>query len=130
MWLRTLVGLLLGLAAVGVVAFYREGISQREVLASLHGVALEPLLVAATGALILMALQSLRWWIVMRPLLNLSYGQAFRAMMVGFFFNVLLPARGGDLLRVQYLGKRTGISRAKLLGTPAGPGSSVVDQFP
>jgi uncharacterized membrane protein YbhN (UPF0104 family) len=38
-------------------------------------------------------------------------------MMVGFFFNVLLPARGGDLLRVQYLGRRTGISRAKLLGT-------------
>jgi uncharacterized membrane protein YbhN (UPF0104 family) len=36
---------------------------------------------------------------------------------VGFFFNVLLPARGGDLLRVQYLGRRTGISRAKLLGT-------------
>jgi len=38
-------------------------------------------------------------------------------MMVGFFFNVVLPARGGDLLRVQYLGKRTGVSRAKLLGT-------------
>jgi len=49
--------------------------------------------------------------------LDLRYGQAFRAMMVGFFFNVLLPARGGDLLRVQYLGKRTGLSRAKLLGT-------------
>jgi hypothetical protein len=53
----------------------------------------------------------------MRPVLGLRYGQAYRAMMVGFFFNVLLPARGGDLLRVQYLGKRTGVSRAKLLGT-------------
>jgi uncharacterized membrane protein YbhN (UPF0104 family) len=98
------------------VVFYL-GISQKELVGSLHDVAQEPLLVAAGGALILMALQSLRWWIVMRPLLDLSYGQAFRAMMVGFFFNVLLPARGGDLLRVQYLGKRTGISRAKLLGT-------------
>src|SRR5207244_9926474 len=65
----------------------------------------------------LLGLQSLRWWVVMRPLLDLSYGQAYRAMMVGFFFDVLLPARGGDLLRVQYLGKRTGVSRAKLLGT-------------
>src|SRR5207244_4251526 len=64
-----------------------------------------------------MALQALRWWVVMRPVLDLNYGQALRALMVGFFFNVLLPARGGDLLRVQYLGKRTGISRAKLLGT-------------
>src|SRR5207245_7293390 len=66
---------------------------------------------------VLMGLQALRWFIVMRPLVKLGYGQAYRAMMVGFFFNVLLPARGGDLLRVQYLGRRTGISRAKLLGT-------------
>jgi uncharacterized membrane protein YbhN (UPF0104 family) len=98
------------------VVFYL-GISQRELLASLHGVAEQPLLMAAAGGLVLMALQALRWWVVMRPLLELSYGQACRAMMVGFFFNVLLPARGGDLLRVQYLGKRTGVSRAKLLGT-------------
>jgi glycosyltransferase 2 family protein len=116
MWLRTIIGLALGLCAASGVVFYL-GISQKELVGSLHDIAQEPLLVAAGGALVLMALQSLRWWIVMRPLLNLSYGQAFRAMMVGFFFNVLLPARGGDLLRVQYLGKRTGISRAKLLGT-------------
>ena len=116
LWLRTTLGLCAGLlAGTGVVVYL--GISQQDLLASLHGVAEEPLLFAAVGGLILMALQSLRWWIVMRPLLNLSYGQAYRAMLVGFFFNVLLPARGGDLLRVQYLGKRTGISRAKLLGT-------------
>lgn len=116
LWLRTGLGLLAGLLAAGGVVTYL-GISQKELLASLHGVGQQPLLLAAGGALVLMALQSLRWWIVMRPVLNLSYGQAYRAMMVGFFFNVLLPARGGDLLRVQYLGRRTGISRAKLLGT-------------
>jgi uncharacterized membrane protein YbhN (UPF0104 family) len=53
----------------------------------------------------------------------LNYGHAYRAMLVGFFFNALLPMRGGDLLRVQYLGRRTGVSRAKLLGT------EVVDFF-
>lgn len=116
LWLRTGLGLLAGLLAAGGVVTYL-GISQKELLASIHGVGQQPLLLAAAGALVLLALQSLRWWIVMRPLLNLSYGQAYRAMMVGFFFNVLLPARGGDLLRVQYLGRRTGISRAKLLGT-------------
>jgi uncharacterized membrane protein YbhN (UPF0104 family) len=115
-WTRAAMGLCAGLAAICAMALYL-GISQRELVDSLHGVAPEPLLLAAAGALFLMALQSLRWWIVMRPVLDLSYGQAYRAMMVGFFFNVLLPARGGDLLRVQYLGKRTGVSRAKLLGT-------------
>ncbi|MGZ6142923.1 MAG: lysylphosphatidylglycerol synthase transmembrane domain-containing protein [Myxococcales bacterium] len=116
LWLRTLLGLAAGLLAAGGVVLYL-GISQQDLVASLHDVAPRPLLLAAAGGLVLMALQSLRWWVVMRPLLHLSYGQAFKAMMVGFFFNVLLPARGGDLLRVQYLGKRTGISRAKLLGT-------------
>ena len=116
LWLRAALGLSAGLAAASGVVFYL-GISEKGLVANLHGVGPEPLLLAAAGALVLMSLQTLRWWIVMRPLLSLSYGQAFRAMMVGFFFNVLLPARGGDLLRVQYLGKRTGISRAKLLGT-------------
>jgi len=116
LWMRTVLGLGAGILAAAAVVVYL-GISQRELVASLHGVAEEPLLIAAFGGLVLMALQALRWWVVMRPVLALQYGQAFRAMMVGFFFNVLLPARGGDLLRVQYLGKRTGISRAKLLGT-------------
>jgi uncharacterized membrane protein YbhN (UPF0104 family) len=115
-WLRTALGLVLGLSAGAGVVYYL-GISQADLVASLHDVRAEPLIIAATGAVVLLALQSLRWWIVMRPLLNLSYGQAFKAMTVGFFFNVLLPARGGDLLRVQYLGKRTGISRATLLGS-------------
>jgi uncharacterized membrane protein YbhN (UPF0104 family) len=53
----------------------------------------------------------------MGPLLGLRYADAFRAQIVGFLFNALLPARGGDLLRVQYLGRRTGKSRATILGT-------------
>jgi len=113
---RALAGLCAGLlVACAAVAYL--GIAKRDLIASLHGVVPGPLFLAAAGALVLLGLQSLRWWVVMRPLLDLSYGQAYRAMMVGFFFNVLLPARGGDLLRVQYLGKRTGVSRAKLLGT-------------
>ena len=116
LWLRALLGLSAGLLAAGVVVVYL-GIGQQELVASLHGVREQPLLFAALGGLVLMALQSLRWWIVMRPVLPLTYPQAFKAMVVGFCGNVLLPARGGDLLRVQYLGRRTGVSRAKLLGT-------------
>ena len=116
LYARAAIGLLFGIAAASGVVFYL-GISQQELVASLHGVQPQPLIFAAFGALVLLALQSFRWWIVMRPGLQLRYRQAFKAMLVGFFFNVLLPARGGDLLRVQYLGKMTGVSRAKLLGT-------------
>jgi glycosyltransferase 2 family protein len=115
-WIRAAIGLCAGVAAAAAVVAYL-GISQRELIATIHGVVWPPLLFAAAGGFILMALQALRWWVVMRPLLTLTYGQAYRALLVGFAFNVVVPARGGDLLRVQYLGKRTGVSRAKLLGT-------------
>ena len=115
-WQIGLAGLALGLIAAYVVAHSLD-ISQREVFARLRHVPIGPLAAAAAGALVLLALQSLRWWIVMRPVVGLRYTQAYAALAVGFFFNVLLPARAGDLLRVQYLGKRTGVSRARLLGT-------------
>src|SRR5205814_5634748 len=116
LWVRAVLGLCLGGAAATAVSLYL-GISHRDLFAELHDVRSGPLVLAALGSVILLGLQSLRWWIVMRPVLPLTYPRAFKAMVVGFCGNVLLPARGGDLLRVQYLGRRTGISRAKLLGT-------------
>src|SRR5207248_3696375 len=83
LWLRTVTGLFAGLVAAAAVVLYL-GISQRELIASLHGLADEPLFLAALGGLVLMALQALRWWVAMRPVLGLDYGQAFRALMVGF----------------------------------------------
>ncbi len=115
-WLRVVLGLCAGVGIAVAMVLYL-GISQRELVRDLRHVLVWPLLVAAAGSLVLLALQALRWWIVMRPVLSLSYSQAYRALAVGYLFNVLLPARAGDLLRVQYLGNRTGVSRAKLLGT-------------
>ena len=116
LWLRTALGLIAGIGIAILVMLYL-GVSHREVLRQLRHPKVWPILFAAAGSLILLGFQTLRWWMVMRPILPLRYSQAYRAMSVGFFFNALLPARAGDLLRVQYLGKRTGISRAKLLGT-------------
>lgn len=116
LWLRGAVGLCVGIGIAAAMIFHL-GISQRELMRDLQQVSVWPLLIAAAGSLVMLALQALRWWMVMRPVLPLSYTQAYRALAVGYLFNVLLPARAGDLLRVQYLGRRTGVSRAKLLGT-------------
>jgi uncharacterized membrane protein YbhN (UPF0104 family) len=115
-WLPTIAGLGAGLAAASAVAWYL-GISRRALWDGLRTVHRGPLYAACAGAIVLLALQSLRWWFVMRPVVGLRWSAAFQAMGVGFLFNVLLPARGGDLLRVQYLGKKAGVSRAKVLGT-------------
>jgi uncharacterized membrane protein YbhN (UPF0104 family) len=120
---RALLGAAAGLTVAALAIGYL-GISRLGFFGELRNAHPWPLLFAAVGGFVLLGFQSLRWWMVMRPVLpGLGYTNAYRAMLVGFFFNTLIPLRGGDLLRVQYLGRRTGVSRAKLLGT------EVVDFF-
>ena len=76
-----------------------------------------PLLTGVVGGFGVTALQSLRWWVVTRPVLRVRYGQAYGAILVGGLFNAILPALAGDLLRVQYLAERARVSRATLYGT-------------
>jgi uncharacterized membrane protein YbhN (UPF0104 family) len=107
---------LLGVGSAVVVARLM-GLHLSDLLGSLRSARPLPLLAAVGGTFVLLALQALRWWWVVRPVLPLRYRDAFAAMLVGSAFNVLIPARGGDLIRIQYLGKRTGTSRVTLLGT-------------
>jgi uncharacterized protein (TIRG00374 family) len=74
-------------------------------------------LACAASACVMLAFQTLRWHLVMRPLLGLGYLQALRAQAVGALLNAVLPARGGDVVRAQYLGRVSGKSRAAILGT-------------
>jgi uncharacterized membrane protein YbhN (UPF0104 family) len=121
--LRALLGAGAGLTVAGLAVVYLH-ISRERFVEDVLRAHPAPLVFAVVGGFVLLGFQSLRWWTVMRPVLpGLRYAHAYRAMLVGFFFNALLPMRGGDLLRVQYLGRRTGVSRAKLLGT------EVVDFF-
>ncbi len=115
-WLRTVGGLAAGLAAA-VAAGWFLGVKPE--LALRYAAGVSPWIIAgcAASALVVLALQALRWWLVMLPLLGLRYADAYRALIVGGLFNAILPARGGDLVRIQYLGRRTGKSRATILGT-------------
>ena len=114
--LRTVAGIALGIGSAVLVGRLM-GLDWSTVITSLRSVRPLPLLAAVGGTFVLLALQALRWRWVVRPVLPLKYREAFAAMLVASAFNVLIPARGGDLIRVQYLGKRTGTSRVTLLGT-------------
>jgi glycosyltransferase 2 family protein len=104
-------------ALVAVLVGYFAGAKPKDVVRYAAGVSPWLLFACALSSFVVLAFQSARWHAVMRPLLGLRYAQAYRAQIVGFLFNAILPARGGDLLRVQYLGRRTGKSRAIILGT-------------
>jgi len=76
-----------------------------------------PLFFAMGTAVGVVALQALRWWYVTRPIRRVRYPDAFSAVLVGNVLNTFLPARAGDVLRVQHLSNRAGVSRAMLMGT-------------
>ncbi len=116
MVVRGLLGTLVGLSFAAVVGYFL-GVKPRDVAHYLAGVPLWAVIACAGSSFVVLAFQSLRWHSVMGPLLGLRYGQAYQAQVVGMMFNAMIPARGGDLLRVQYLGRRTGKSRATILGT-------------
>lgn len=115
---RAVLGLALGLAVAFGAAWFL-GVDPAEVTRNLRGVSPWTIVGCVASGFVVLALQSLRWFLVMKPLLGLSYRQAFFAQLIAFTFNAVLPARGGDLLRVQYLGRETGKSRATILGREA-----------
>jgi uncharacterized protein (TIRG00374 family) len=112
---RALVGLGLGIAALAIASRVL-GVGVAEVARDVAGVPAWAIALCAVSAYLVFAAQSLRWWAVMRPMLGLRYGQAYRAQVVGAMFNVV-GLRAGDLLRVEYLARRTGKSRAVIFGT-------------
>jgi uncharacterized membrane protein YbhN (UPF0104 family) len=100
-----------------VVAVALLKVSPKEALAHIRAVRPSTIAACSLAAFVVIAFQALRWNFVMGPLIGLRYADAFRAQLIGVLFNAVLPMRGGDLLRVQYLGRRTGKSRATILGT-------------
>jgi len=73
---------------------------------------------AAAVNLLAVFFQALRWLAVVQPLSRAAtVSGAFRAMVVGFAVSMVVPARAGELARIQWLARRTGIPKASLLST-------------
>ncbi|HEY1906581.1 MAG TPA: hypothetical protein VGG91_11105, partial [Myxococcaceae bacterium] len=88
---RTVGGIVLGIGSAVLVARLM-GLQLHDVLSSLRAARPLPLLAVVGGTFVLVGLQALRWWWVVRPVLPLRYREAFSAMLVASAFNVLIPA--------------------------------------
>src|SRR5262249_13382685 len=62
-------------------------------------------------------LRSWRWGIILAPVRRLNFLQVFHGLLVGYAANYVLPARLGELVRADFLGRRHGISRLSIIGT-------------
>ncbi len=61
--------------------------------------------------------QSMRWRALLRPLAQVRRPVAFTALTLGFALSTLLPARLGELARIEHLARRTVLSRASVTGS-------------
>jgi uncharacterized membrane protein YbhN (UPF0104 family) len=112
---RAGVGLAAGAALAGLVAWWL-GVRPYEVCERLAGVSPWVLVPCMASALVVVALQTLRRRVVTGGHLGLGYAQLYGAQLLGLTLNAVLPARGGDLVRVEYLCRKSGRSRATVLG--------------
>ncbi len=62
-------------------------------------------------------LRGLRWWALFAADGRPPLGEVTRALLVGYFFNNILPARAGEAARVISLHARTRTPRAETIGT-------------
>jgi glycosyltransferase 2 family protein len=75
-------------------------------------------LVPALGGLaVAVVIRSWRWQLLFSPDTRPPLGAVTRALLVGQFFNVILPMRAGEAARIVVLHQETGTSRVEAVGT-------------
>jgi uncharacterized protein (TIRG00374 family) len=62
-------------------------------------------------------LRAVRWRMLFEPAHRPPIGAATRALLIGYFFNNLLPARAGDAARIIRINDEAGVPRAEALTT-------------
>lgn len=63
------------------------------------------------------AVRAVRWRVLLAPLQEVAGGRLFPIVVMGYMANDILPARLGEVVRVDVLRRREGISRAAALAT-------------
>jgi uncharacterized protein (TIRG00374 family) len=112
--IRTLVGVLIG---IGILAILLSRIDLQQLSSALWGVHVSLFVVSLSVRVLVMWIKAVRWAITLRGATGRPVYRTFRASMIGFAGNVLLPARLGELARISVLEKHNRIGRSLALAT-------------
>jgi len=58
-----------------------------------------------------------RWRLLLKPLKNTRFGNAFGSLSIGFMANSVLPARGGEFVRAFAIGQTEKMSKSASFAT-------------
>lgn len=111
------------LVAVGlvvtVVCMYLavRGVALQDALDALAGSDLLWLVPAVPVFALAIVMRAVRWWSLFAPEQRPPLRAVSYAMLIGYFFNNILPARAGEAARVIALSRRAPTSKAETVGT-------------
>lgn len=112
------VAALVGVAALAAFALAR--VDLRSVGATLAGAHPGLLALGAAANLVSLATHTARWRaVVLSPAGRPRYRDAFVAIVAGFAAGLVLPGRGGDLVRSHLLARRAGVATATVIAASA-----------
>lgn len=115
-WLRRLGGPLVSAVSLAAVAWWAVHQQAPEWPTGAWSLSLIGLAVLAYAGV--SVIRGIRWHLILRRAgIPASMVDAQALIVVGYMGNTVLPARGGELLRMFFLGRRTGSSRVTILGT-------------
>jgi glycosyltransferase 2 family protein len=108
-WQQALIGILIGGVLLGLTA---ERASLGAILQSLGALDAGWAMLALLAYAVDLALRVMRWRLLFSKVAPLPVATFARALLVGYGLNILLPARLGELARIEYLKLRTETRRS------------------
>lgn len=109
-------GALLGIG-VGVAIVLRN-VNWHDFWRAIAGSDTRWLALAAAVNLVVIGFAATRWVALLRPLAPMSrWWDAFNALVVGLAVSTVVPARAGEVARMRWLHRRTGLSQVAILGS-------------
>lgn len=96
-----------------------RGIDYGQVIDALKSVSLPHLLLAMVWLLATFSVMALRWRYLLLPVKAVKVGPLLVMIIIGYFFNSILPARAGEVVRAYLLGRRENCSAVTVLATVA-----------
>jgi len=103
--------------AVGLLALFLRNVDVRGVVSEIAHVRPSWLAVSLASMFLNLAIRAWRWQYLLEPLGHASFGDSFRATVVGFAARSILPAAAGELVRPYFLSRHTPISATGAFAT-------------
>lgn len=110
----TVIGIL-----VTVVSLYLafRGIHLPEVWAAMKGAGYWWALPVVGSTLLSVWIRAVRWKVLLEPVKPVTVSQSYRATMIGFMANNVLPLRLGEVVRAYAIGRAAGVSKSSAFAT-------------